>query len=73
MPAVSAILRRIDPPRVVQVQLDDGRWVDGFQYVWVRQPDGSWWASVSYQLQHNHGRGNDLASLPAERVRLPGR
>jgi hypothetical protein len=38
---VSAVLRRIDPPRAVQVQLDDGRWVDGLQIAWVRQPDGS--------------------------------
>lgn len=73
VPAVSAVLRRIDPPRVVQVQLDDGRWVAALQTAWVRQPDGSWRASVSYTLQHDHGQGTHLASLPADRVRLPGR
>ena len=70
---MSAVLRRIDPPRAVEVQLDDGRWVDGLQQAWVRWPDGSWRASVSYQLQHDHVRGSHLASLPADRVRLPGR
>ncbi|WP_139263637.1 hypothetical protein [Geodermatophilus africanus] len=63
-------LRRIDPPRVVQVQLDDGRWVEGFQDAWVRQSDGSWRASVSYRLDHEWGRGTHLAALPPERVRL---
>ena len=63
------VLRCIDPPRVVQVQLDDGRWVDGLQQAWVRQQDGSWWASVTYSLHHDHGRGTHLASLPSDRVR----
>lgn len=53
--------------------LDDGLWVVGFQSAWVRQPDGSWRALVTYSVQHDRGRGNHLASVPADRVRLPGR
>jgi hypothetical protein len=69
---VPTSLRRIDPPRAVEVQLDDGRWVPGLQTAWVRQEGGSWRASVTFSLQHDHGRGNHLASLPAGRVRLRG-
>ena len=70
VPTVSANLRCYDPPRAVKVQLDDGRSVPGLQAAWVRWPDGSWRASVRYVLQHDHGRGTHLASLPADRVRL---
>ena len=69
---VPAGLRSYDPPRTVEVQLDDGRWVPGLQAAWVRQQDGSWRAAVSFSLQHDHGRGTHLASLPADRVRLHG-
>ncbi len=72
VPAVTADLRAFDPPRAVEVQLDDGRWVPGLQAAWLRSPGGPWRASVSYSLQHDHGRGTHLATLPPERVRVSG-
>jgi hypothetical protein len=72
VPTVTVGVHRFQPARAVVVQLDDGRWVAGFQDAWVRRLDGSWRASVSYSMQHEWGRGTHLASLPPKRVRLPG-
>jgi hypothetical protein len=68
---MTADLRRIDPPRAVEVLHDDGRWHDGAQDGWVRWLDGSWRASVTYSVVYDWGPGTHLRSLPAERVRLP--
>jgi hypothetical protein len=69
---VTADLRRIDPPRAVEV-LHDGQWVAGAQDAWVRWPDGEWRASVSYSVDYEWGPGKHLRSLPADRLRLrPG-
>ncbi len=40
VPAMTAVLRRIAPPRAVAVQFDDGRWVDGLQTAWVGSRTG---------------------------------
>jgi hypothetical protein len=62
-------LRRVDPPRAVEV-LHDGRWVAGAQNASGRRPDGNWRASVTYTVGYDWGLGRHLRSLPAERVRL---
>jgi hypothetical protein len=67
---VTDVLRRIEPPRAVDVLHDDGRWVAGEQDAWVRWPDGDWRASVIYSVIYEWGPGRHVRSLPAERVRL---
>jgi hypothetical protein len=67
---VSDDVRRIDPPRPVEVW-HDGAWVPALQDAWVRWPDGEWMASVSYVVDHDWGRGKYLRSVPADEVRLP--
>lgn len=62
-------VRRIDPPRLVDVELD-GAWWPGSQDAWVRWPDGAWRASVEFVVQYDWGPGKHLMSVPAGRVRL---
>jgi hypothetical protein len=62
-------VRRIDPPRLVEVERD-GSWWPGSQDAWVRWPDGTWRASVEYVVQHDWGAGKYVQSVPAGRVRL---
>lgn len=64
-------VRRFDEPRPVEV-LHEGRWWPGSQDAWVRWPDGSWRASVTFVAVYEWGQGKHLLSVPAERVRLPG-
>lgn len=61
-------IRRLDEPRAVEV-LHDGRWVPGQQDGWVRWPDDGWYASVTYVLEHEWGRGRYVRSVPADEVR----
>jgi hypothetical protein len=63
-------VRRIDPPRAVEVE-QDGQWWPGAQDAWVRWPDHTWRASVSFVAQHEWGAGKHVMSVPADRVRLP--
>jgi hypothetical protein len=62
--------RPYTPPRAVDVEHDDGTWYPGWQDAWVRWPDGSWRASVSYTIAPGT---KYLRSVPAEKVRLPDR
>jgi hypothetical protein len=64
-------VRRIDPPRAVEVLHDDGAWYRGFQDGWSFW-NGAWRASVSYVVQHDWGAGKYVRSIPEGRVRLPG-
>lgn len=70
-PTVAAMtIRRIDPPRAVEVWHDD-TWVIGVQTAWIRQDDGSWKASVEYTVEHDWGRGKHVRVVGEDRVRLP--
>lgn len=62
-------MRRIDPPRLVEVE-QGGEWWPGQQDAWVRWPDGSWRASVEFVATYDWGQGKHVLSVPPERVRL---
>ncbi len=48
MTAVPDPYRLLDPPRMVRVLHDDGRWYTGMCSGWIRQREGGWKASVMY-------------------------
>lgn len=62
-------VRRIDPPRPVEVELD-GVWWPGSQDAWVRWPDRTWRASVEFIAQYDWGDGKHVMSVTEDRVRL---
>lgn len=68
---MSADVRRIDPPRAVEVW-HEGTWVPGVQKAWIRQDDGSWKADVEYSLLTEWGLGKYVRAVTEDRVRLPG-
>lgn len=69
MAVVSSDVRRIDPPRPVEIW-HDGAWVPGVQTGWVRQPDGSWKADVQYVVRYDWGPGKHVRTVTEGRVRL---
>lgn len=61
--------RRFDPPRAVLVRHEDGRWYPGLQDGWVRWPDDTWRASVTYTVAPGE---KYVRSVDADRVRSVG-
>jgi hypothetical protein len=61
----SADRRAFDPPRMVQVLHDDGRWYRASQFEWVRWPTGEWRAGIRYTTAPG---STYLRSVPAARL-----
>jgi hypothetical protein len=57
--------RTFEPPRLVQVLHDDGRWYRASQFEWVRWPTGEWRAGISYSTAPG---ARYIRTVPAERL-----
>jgi hypothetical protein len=68
--AAPAQVRRFDPPRAVEVDLD-GAWHPAVQTAWRRDGELGWVADVSWHDGYGPDRGRHEAVLPAARLRLP--